>query len=95
MRHVSRKRKNQIDFDTYAHYLQSELNTCKIHFHLLEVDSVANTLETLDTKFSYDVLAMVRREKTFLAKFFMKSFTKNMAYLTNKPLLVIPEKVLY
>lgn len=86
------KEKEKNDFDTYAHYLQRELNKYKIHFHLLEVGSVTETMETLDKKFPYDVMAMVRRKKTFLEKFFIKSFTQNMAYITNKPLLVVPEE---
>jgi len=48
-------------------------------------------METLDSNFPYDVMAMVRRNKTFLEKFFVKSFTQNMVYLTKKPLLIIPD----
>jgi hypothetical protein len=33
---------------------------------------------------------MVRRKKTFLERFFLKSFTQNMAYVTKYPLLVVP-----
>lgn len=84
------KEKEKNDFDTYAHYLQRELNEYKIHFHLLEVESVPEAMETLEQKFPYDVMTMVRRKKTFLEKFFVKSFTQNMAYVTKKPLLVIP-----
>jgi nucleotide-binding universal stress UspA family protein len=83
--------KEKNDYDTYAHYLQKELNKYKIQFHMLEVSSVAETMETLDKIFPYDVMAMVRRKKTFLEKFFVKSFTKNMAYVTTKPLLIVPE----
>lgn len=86
------KEKEKNDFDTYAHYLQKELSTYKIHFHLLEVSSVTETMETLDKKFPYDVMAMMRRKKTFLKNFFTKSFTQNMAYVTKKPLLIIPEE---
>lgn len=83
--------KEKNDFDTYAHYLQRELNEYKIHFHLLEVESVLETMETLDKKFPYDVFSMVRRNKTLLEKYFIKSFTQNMACITNKPLLIVPE----
>jgi hypothetical protein len=34
----------------------------------------------------------VRRNKTFLEKLFTKSFTQDMAFITTKPLLVIPEE---
>lgn len=70
-----------------------ELNAYKIRFNLLEVGSVSETMETLDKKFPYDIMAMVRRKKIFLERLFIKSFTQNMAYVTKKPLLVIPEKV--
>ena len=86
------KEKEKNDFDTYAHYLQRELNKYKIHFHLLEVESVSETMENLEKKFPYDIMSMVRRKKAFLEKFFIKSFTQNMAYVTKKPLLIIPEE---
>jgi nucleotide-binding universal stress UspA family protein len=88
---MAEKEKGKKDFDTYAHYLQRELNKYKIHFHLLEVESVSETMETLEKKFPYDIMTMVRRKKTFLEKFFVKSFTQNMAYITKKPLLIVPE----
>lgn len=79
------------DFDSYAYTLQRVFNESKIKFHLLETTSVVETMETLDSNFPYDVMAMVRRNKTFLEKFFVKSFTQNMVYLTKKPLLIIPD----
>jgi nucleotide-binding universal stress UspA family protein len=79
------------DFDSYAYTLQRVFNESKIKFHLLETTSVVETMETLDGNFPYDVMAMVRRNKTFLEKFFVKSFTQNMVYLTKKPLLIIPD----
>lgn len=86
------KEKKQTDFDTYAYALQREFNKSKLQFHLLDTSSVTETMENLDKKFPYDMLAMVRRKKGFLEKFFIKSFTKNMAYTTSKPLLIVPEK---
>lgn len=86
------KEEGKNDFDAYTYYLQRELNAYKIRFHLLEVGSVSETMETLDKKFPYDIMTMVRRKKTFLERLFIKSFTQNMAYVTNKPLLVIPEE---
>ncbi|WP_126243635.1 universal stress protein [Chitinophaga rhizosphaerae] len=85
------KLREKNDFDTYAHNLQRELNAYKIEAHLLEAGSVTATMETLDKKFPHDILVMVRRKKTFLEKFFVKSFTRNMSFVTKKPLLVIPE----
>lgn len=88
----SEKEKERTDFDTYAFSLQRKFNESKMKFHLLETSSVAETMETLDKKFPYDIMTMVRRKKTFLEKFFIKSFTQNMAYITKKPLLIVPEE---
>ena len=85
------KVKARDSFDSYAFSLQREFNDSKIKFHLLETTSVVETMETLDSNFPYDIMAMVRRNKTFLEKFFVKSFTQNMVYLTKKPLLIIPD----
>ena len=85
------KEKERTDFDTYAFSLQRIFNESKMKFHLLETSSVTETMENLDKKFPYDMMAMVRRKKSFLEKFFIKSFTQNMAYITRKPLLIIPE----
>jgi nucleotide-binding universal stress UspA family protein len=88
----SEKEKERNDFDNYACSLQRVFNESKMKFHMLERSSVIETMETLEKKFPYDIMAMVRRKKTFLEKFFIKSFTKNMAYITAKPLLILPEK---
>lgn len=86
------KEKERNDFDTYAFSLQREFNESKMTFHLLETSSINETMETLDSKFPYDIMAMVRRKKSSLEKFFIKSFTQNMAYITKKPLLIVPEE---
>ena len=88
----SEKEKERNDFDNYACSLQRVFNESKMKFQMLERSSVIETMETLEKKFPYDIMAMVRRKKTFLEKFFIKSFTKNMAYITAKPLLILPEK---
>jgi len=89
----SEKEKERTDFDTYAYSLQRKFSDCSMKFHLLETSSVTETLENLDKKMPYDIMIMVRRKKSFLEKLFVKSFTKKMAYLTNKPLLIVPEVV--
>ena len=87
----SEKEKERNDFDTYAFSLQRYFNDSKMKFHLLETSSVTETMENLDKKFPYDMMIMVRRRKTFLEKFFVKSFTQKMAYVTKGPLLIVPE----
>jgi nucleotide-binding universal stress UspA family protein len=84
--------KEQINFDTYAYNLKREFDKSNLKFQLIETTSVTKTMKQLDEKFPYDILAMMRRKKSFLEQFFLKSFTQNMAYLTRKPLLIIPEE---
>jgi len=86
------KQEEERNFETYAHHLKRELNKYRIYFHLMEVASVSDAMESLHNKHPYDVMAMVRRNKTFLEKLFTKSFTQDMAFITTKPLLVIPEE---
>lgn len=87
------REKAKKDFDAHARKLQDKLKTkSTINFHILEVDSIVEAMEGLHKKFPYDMMAMVRRKKKLLEKFMVKSFTKNMAYVTRKPLLIIPEE---
>lgn len=86
------KRDEKEAFDTYAFSLQRNFNKAKLTFKLLETDSLIETMENLDRSVPYDLVAMVRRNKSFYEKFFIGSFTKNMAYITKQLLLIIPEE---
>ena len=88
----AKEEKEKIDFDNYAHAMHRELNEFNLKFKLLKTSSVTETMENLYKEIPYDIVAMVRRKKSFLKKFFLKSFTQNMAYVTNQPLLVVPEE---
>ena len=83
--------KEQTNFDTYAYTIQREFSNSKLKFQLVKTTAVTETMENLDKKYPYDILAMVRRKKSFFEGFFLESFTQNMAYVTRKPLLIIPE----
>ena len=80
------------NFDTYAYSLQREFEDSRIQFKQLKTTSIVKTMENLHEEVSYDLLVMARRKKGFLNRFFQKSFTKKMAYITKQPLLVIPEE---
>ena len=84
--------KEQTDFDTYAYTVQREFNNSKLKFQLVKATSVTETMENLYKEVPYDMVVMVRRKKTFMERYSMESFTKNMAYITNHPLLVVPEE---
>lgn len=80
------------NFDTYAYSLQREFNDSRIQFKQLKTTSIVKTMENLHKEIPYDLLVMARRKMGFLNRFFQKSFTKKMAYITKQPLLVIPEE---
>jgi nucleotide-binding universal stress UspA family protein len=78
-------------FDQYTALLKQEFKADSFSFQLISTSSVVDALEHLDEEIQYDLLAMVRRKKNFLQRFFFESFTRNMAYLTRHPFLVVPD----
>lgn len=79
------------DFDAHSITLQKVFPESNLRFRLEKIPSVIETLEKLEEKIHFDIMVMVQRKKTFLTKFFTRSFTQNMAYITTKPLLIVPE----
>ena len=77
-------------FKTVAEYLQKSISDFPIRFEPIRTISVGDTLENLHREISYDMLVMVRRNKGFLQRIFLKSFTKALCYVTRFPLLVVP-----
>ncbi|HMO61757.1 MAG TPA: universal stress protein [Ferruginibacter sp.] len=84
------KEQEQAAFNQYAQLLQSEFSEEQLSFKLAHTSSLLTGMETLHHSIPYDLAVLVRREKTFLEKFFIDSFTTNMAYVTRWPLLVVP-----
>jgi len=80
----------QKDFYTYAFGLQRTFADSKLNFKEIKTGNVKDTLQNLDSEIPFDMLVMVRRKKTFLEKKFLKNFSKNMACITTKPLLIVP-----
>lgn len=87
----SEKERIKNDFDNYAFSIQRTFNNYKLKFQIVEAESIDETMKDLDEKLPYDILAMVRGEKSFYEKYFQKSFTQAMAGISRKPLLIIPE----
>ena len=79
-------------FNNYAQQLTADYPGQPIRFELIKTTSIVAALEQLHLQLPYDLLIMVRREKYFLQKLFVESFTKNMLYTSSQPLLVIPEE---
>lgn len=76
--------------DEYVDYLREEFPDLPLTATIVPAESVTDTLEDLHKHVPYDMLVMVRHQKIFLEHLFWKSNTKHMAYLTTKPLLVVP-----
>lgn len=85
------KEKEKNDFDAYAHYMQRKFNRSNVKFQLLEVAPGNEKMETLEKEIPYNMLVMVRRKRSIFQKIFSGSFTKNMACIAKKPLLIIPQ----
>ena len=85
-------KKGQGEFETYAKRVQKTYDITNLQFKQLETANVAKTMEMLSTELNYDVLGMVRRNVEPGERIFQKSFTKEMAFMTTQPLLVVPEK---
>lgn len=83
---------NKNNFEIYAYRLQRELNDIRIQFKQLKTSSIIKTMENLHEEIPYDLLVMSRRKLGFLNRFFQRSFTKKMAYITTQPLLIVPEE---
>lgn len=84
--------KQQADFSEYAFVLQRTFSDCNLKFKELKTTAIADTMEKLDDEIRHDVLVMVRRKKDYLERLFAESLTKNMAYISTQPLLIVPEE---
>ena len=82
--------KEKEEFDTYAYSVQRTFDDANIQFRQLDTFSIEKTMENLEDEIPYDILVMLRTKKSFFQKIYLGSFTQNMAFITKKPLLVIP-----
>ena len=79
------------DFDSFTKFVNKKYNTSNTVLKQIETKSIAKSLENLEKDMPYEVLAMARRKLEPGERMFQKSFTREMAFMTNRPLLVIPE----
>lgn len=84
-------RQEQDRFSAYTAQLQVEFADQPMEFKLIRTSSIVETMERLDDDIPYDLLALVRRKKSFLQRFLFESYTRHMAYLTNHPFLMVPD----
>lgn len=84
--------KERAVFDGYSKELMKAYPDANMNFEFIVTPSITETMEKLCTQIPYDIMTIVRRKKTLLERFFVNSFSKNMAYVTEQPLLIVPEK---
>ena len=83
--------KEKEEFEMYAYSMQRTFDEAKIKFTQLDTFSVEKTMENLYEKIPFDMLVMSGTKKSFLQKIFTSSFTKSMALIAERPLLIIPQ----
>lgn len=83
--------KEQEEFENYATLVKDHFDPIPLQFRLESGHDIQTTMEGLYDHIPYDMLAMVRRKKSFLESFFLESFTEHMCYVTRQPLLIVPE----
>lgn len=79
-------------FTDFKQRIMQTMDYEKIQFRMIRMASATEGMEELHKKVPYDMLVMVRRKRSFLEKLFLESFTRNMAYTTTRPLLILPER---
>src|SRR5690606_899812 len=77
-------------FSRYSEHLRAAYPNTEFTDSVIATFSVVDTLENLHTHIPYDMLVMVRHEKSLAERLYMQSCTRHMAYLTLKPLMIIP-----
>ena len=90
---VNNDRKGIEDFDNYANHVKKTYTIPKIQFKQIETKSVSKSMENLLDELPYDVLAMARRKLQPIDRLLQKSFTREMAFMTTQPLMVLQEEV--
>lgn len=84
------REQTQAVFDKHISMLKKKLPDLMLTTSLMQIHSIKDALETLHQKVPYDILVMTKYRREFLEQIFLRSSTKQMAYLTSKPLLIIP-----
>ncbi|MGN6298787.1 MAG: universal stress protein [Ginsengibacter sp.] len=89
--HQPETMKDKKEFERHASTMQKAFKNTRLELRQIDTFSISKTLQQLHKEIPYDILVMIRRRKSLIQKIFVESFTKNMAFITNKPLLIIPQ----
>lgn len=92
--HISdnENKENDATMEDYQNAVPEIFDSSHLSFKHIDATYSIETLEKLTVQHPYDMLSMIRRKKSFLGRLFFKSLSRDMAYLTKYPLLIIPEK---
>ena len=88
---ASEKERIKSNFHNYSYSMQRTFSNYTLKFKLGETESINEALIKLDNQLPHIILVMVRGAKSFFDKYLATSYTQVMAYLSSKPLLIIPE----
>lgn len=80
------------EFEKFKGKVLCNVEYAKTECRLIRTNDVLKELETLHNIIPYDIMVMVKRQKATLDKLLFKSFTREMAYATEYPLLIIQEE---
>lgn len=82
--------KEENDFEGYAYYMQRKFVGYNPKFQLLEIKAGKSQTEALCSEMDYNLLVMVRGQKSYLEKIFTGSWTQSSALIAERPLLIMP-----
>ena len=81
---------NDVDYTNYVNHIQSYITYDKLSFQRMKCDDdVAHCLDQYMNQKSADVLALVTHTRNLIQQLLHKSITKNLAYFTDSPMLIL------
>ena len=84
--------KDKKEFERHVSAMQKTFENTKFQLRQIDTFSISKTIRDLYREIPYDILVMIRRRKSLIQKIFVESFTKNMAFITSNPLLIVPQQ---
>lgn len=89
--HQPETMKDKKELERHVANMQKAFENTRIELRQIDTFSISKTLQQLHKEIPYDILVMIRRRKSLIQKIFVESFTKNIAFITSHPLLIIPQ----
>ena len=90
--HQPETMKDKKQFERHVSDMQKAFKDTRLGLLQIDTFSISKTIQHLYEEIPYDILVMIRRRKSIIQQIFVESFTKNMAFITGNPLLIIPQQ---